>query len=76
MNEPKITTASELRAALLLAIEAVYAGRMSVQQANAIAGLSSEVHKSIRQEWDMRVYASNKFALEHGELIVKAIENE
>ena len=32
----------------------VLEGRVNVSQANAVVGLSTEVHKSIRQEWDMR----------------------
>jgi hypothetical protein len=69
MNKSNIGNASELRAALLLAIEAVCAGRMNVSQANAVVGLSAEVHKSIRQEWDMRVYAAENFAMQNGEVI-------
>jgi len=69
----KITTPSEHRALLLSAIEAVAEGRMNVPQANAIVGLSCEVHKSIRQEWDMRVYAAENLSLEAGK-VVKMIE--
>jgi hypothetical protein len=69
VSTPKITNACELRAVLLLAIEAVCAGRMTASQANAVVGLSSEIHKSIRQEWDVRVYASDRFALENGKVL-------
>ncbi len=69
MKINKITTPAEHRALLLGAIEAVCEGRMSVPQANAVTGLSAEVHKSIRQEWDMRVYAADNLSLAHGKVI-------
>jgi hypothetical protein len=46
----------------------VLEGRVNVSQANAVVGLSSELHKSLRQEWDMRVYANENLNLEHGEV--------
>lgn len=72
-NKIKVTTPAEHRALLLASIEAVAEGRMNVSQANAIVGLSTEVHKSIRQEWDMRVYAAENLSIESGK-IVKMIE--
>lgn len=57
------------------AIEAIVEGRMNVSQANAIVGLSGEVHKSIRQEWDMRVYASENITISGGRLI-KMLEHD
>tara|TARA_R110000868_G_C10576200_1_gene738203 strand:- start:366 stop:608 length:243 start_codon:yes stop_codon:yes gene_type:complete len=65
----KIITASDLRGALLASIEAVLEGRLNVAQANAVVGLSGELHKSIRQEWDMRVYANENLSLKAGEVI-------
>jgi hypothetical protein len=47
----------------------VLEGRVNVGQANAIVGLSAELHKSIRQEWDMRVYASENITLHNGKLL-------
>jgi hypothetical protein len=41
----KITSPAEHRSLLLSSIEAVAEGRMNVAQANAIVGLSCEVHK-------------------------------
>ena len=65
----KITTASDLRSVLLASIEGVLEGRVNVAQANSIAALSSELHKSIRQEWDMRVYANENLSYEAGKVI-------
>ena len=69
----KITTPQEHRALLLAAMEAVCEGRVNVAQANALTGLSAEVHKSIRQEWDMRVYAAENLTIEQGR-VVKMLE--
>jgi len=69
MNKRKLTTAVDLRGALLAAIEGVLEGRVNVAQANAVTGLSGELHKSIRQEWDMRVYANENLSLEAGKVI-------
>ena len=69
MNKRKLVTAVDLRGALLAAIEGVLEGRVNVAQANAVTGLSGELHKSIRQEWDMRVYANENLSLEAGKVI-------
>jgi hypothetical protein len=69
VSENKIGTSSDLRAVLLASIEGVLEGRVNVTQANAVIGLSSELHKSIRQEWDMRVYASENITLHNGKLL-------
>lgn len=71
----KITTPAEHRALLLASIEAVACGRMNVAQANAVVGLSAEVHKSIRQEWDMRVYAAENLYLDKGQ-VIKVLEQK
>ena len=65
----KLVTADDLRGALLASIEAVLEGRINVGQANAVVGLSCELHKSIRQEWDMRVYANENLCLARGQVI-------
>ena len=65
----KIVTASDLRGALLGTIEALLEGRINVAQANAAAALSAEVHKSIRQDWDMRLYANEHLQLEAGRVV-------
>lgn len=64
-----LVTGSDLRGALLATIEAVLEGRINVSQANAVAQLSGELHKSLRQEWDMRVYANEHLTLEAGRVI-------
>ena len=69
MAHNKITNPNEHRALLLSAMEAVCEGRINVSQANALVGLSGEVHKSIRQEWDMRVYAAENLTIDQGRVI-------
>lgn len=49
----KINSPAELRSILLQCMEKLIEGKLSVSQANAIASLSSEAHKSIRQQWEM-----------------------
>lgn len=71
MKTTEVTNPSELRSVLLHCIEGVMEERVSVPQANAIANLSSELHKSIRQEWDMRVYAAEN--LQYGKAELKKI---
>lgn len=76
MSERKLVSACDLRGVLLATIEAVLEGRVNVAQANAVAGLSAELHKSIRQEWDMRVYANEHLHLAHGEVVKLLTEGE
>lgn len=75
MKPNKITSPEEHRALLLASIEAVCEGRMNVPQANAVTGLSAEVHKSIKQEWEMRCYAAENLTLEHAR-VVKMLDSE
>ena len=70
----KINSPGELRSILLQTMTGVLEGKVSVPQANAVVGLSAEAHKSIRQEWDMTVYAAENLILEHGE--IKVISSE
>ena len=65
----KIGSPADLRAVLLLTIEGVLQGKVSVPQANSVCGLSEQVHSSIRQEWDMRCYAAENLSLHHGEVV-------
>jgi hypothetical protein len=65
----KISTPEEHRAILLSAMEALLEGRLNVQMANALSGISAEVHKNLKQEWDMRVYAAENLTLEHGQVV-------
>lgn len=66
-----IRSAEDHRALLLQAMVAVCDGRMSVPQANALVGLSAEVHKSIRQQWDMLVYAADNLTLDPGNRLAR-----
>lgn len=74
MKPNKVSSSEEHRALLLASMEALCEGRMNVSQANAVASLSSEVHKSIRQEWDMRCYAAENLTL-HNSKVVKMLES-
>jgi len=69
MKANKIQTPEDHRALLLAAMQAICEGRLNVSQANALVGLSAEVHKNLRQEWDMRVYAAENLTLEHGQVV-------
>jgi hypothetical protein len=64
-----IKTANDLRSVLMKTIEGVIEGRVPVAHAGAIANLSEQVHKSIEQEWDMRVYANEHFRLDAPQVI-------
>ena len=66
---PRITTPAELRSLLLECAVRVMEGRTNVSQANAVASLSAEVHKSVRQEWEMRCYAAENLSLEDGRIV-------
>ena len=68
MSDNKITTPQELRATLLASIEKVIQGQMTVHQANAVANLSSELHKSIKQDFELRIYAAKNMTIESGDL--------
>jgi len=74
MSKLKITTPQEHRAILLSAMEALLEGRLNVQMANALASISAEVHKNLKQEWDMRVYAAENLTLENGQ-VIKMLES-
>ena len=73
MKQNKITSPGEHRAILLASMEALLEGRLNVPIANALTSLSAEVHKSLRQEWDMRVYAAENLTFDHGR-VVKMLE--
>lgn len=66
---PRITTPAELRALLLECAVRVMEGTTNVSQANAVASLSAEVHKSVRQEWEMRCYAAENLGIEEGRIV-------
>jgi len=50
MNAPKVKTPAQHRALLLSAMQAVCERRMSVPLANAVIGLSAQVHENIALE--------------------------
>ena len=70
MNDFKITNASDLRGVLAMTIVSVLEGKTNASQANAIANLSSEIHKSVRLEFDMRKYVRSDIKLEAQHIIV------
>lgn len=58
-----IRSASEHRRLLLDAMVALVEGRMNVPQANALATLSGEVHKSLKLEFDILCYGAENLRL-------------
>lgn len=66
LRELMITDPAKHRAFLLLTMEGVIRGAVNVAQANAVASLSAEVHKSIRQQWDMQTYAAENLGVAKG----------
>ena len=69
VQEIKITSPEDLRAILLATIEGVLEGRVNVAQGNVIASLSGELHKSIKQQWDMSVYSTENLSISAGRII-------
>ena len=65
----RITTPADHRAVLLQVMIGLLEGRVSVPMANAVSDISAEVHKSIRQEWDMRCYAADNLVLDKAQII-------
>jgi len=70
----KVSTPEELRSLLLETAVAVLEGRVNCQQANSIVGLSTEVHKSVRMEWDMRVFAAENISIESANVVNTLLE--
>ena len=70
-----INAPAELRAVLFQTMIGVLEGRISVPQGNTVASLSVEAHKSIRQQWDMVLYASEQIDISNGK-VSKLIEME
>jgi hypothetical protein len=69
MSNLKLKTSADLRAALLHTIEGVLEGRVNVAQANAVAKTAAQLHNSIRQDWDMAVYAAESLSYEQATLV-------
>lgn len=66
---------SALRGLMFQGIVGVFEGRVSVPMANAAASLSAEIHKSIKQEWDMRDYAMS-LGLKEGRVLLGVLGDE
>jgi len=73
MRDNKIQTPAELRAILGEGIVALIEGRINVAQANSVVGFSGEIHKSIRQEFDMRCYMANSMTIEQQSVVKEII---
>lgn len=71
-----INNAEDQRRLLLDAMVALVEGRINVAQANALANLSGEVHKSIRQQFDMLCYASDNFTIGPGNQVMLVEEGD
>ena len=66
----RIATPAELRSLLLEAAVSVIEGRLDPARANAVIGLSSEVHKSIKSEYEMRMgYTDENTRIIEGEVV-------
>lgn len=65
----KIESAAEWRALLMNAAIALLDQKLTVPMSNALVGLSAEVHKSIKQEFDMRCYVAGNIVLEDGKVM-------
>ena len=72
----KIANASDLRGLLGMTICGILEGRVSVPQGNCVAALSGEVHKSIRQEFDMRCYVAEGLTYEQGVIVRPILEGK
>ena len=69
MKDISVQTPDDLRSLLIAASRAVIDGKLNVQRANAVAALSSEVHKSIRLELVGQALSDKSMAIENGKLI-------
>lgn len=78
LNFVRIETPEEWRALLMGCAVGVLDGRVNIQQANSVVGLSTEVHKSLRQQWDMQCYVAENILIEDGRVkrIPAVIEHE
>lgn len=69
MKDISVQTPDDLRSLLIAAARAVIDGKLNVQRANAVAALSSEVHKSIRLDLVGQALSDKSMAIENGKLI-------
>ena len=68
IDKPNPSKPEELRSLLIECAKSVVDNRITVQQANAVAGLSAEIHKSIKMEYVGQVISSGHFKIKDGEL--------
>jgi hypothetical protein len=71
-----IGDAQDFRGFILAAMEKVQQGKLSVPQANAITGLATEFHKSIKLEWDMQERYANPDINIIGGKLVKQVSSD
>jgi hypothetical protein len=64
----EVTSPIELRSLLIESAKAVVDGRLTVQQANSVSGLSSEVHKSLKMEYVGQMLDSGAYSINDGRL--------
>ena len=69
MADTKNVTPDELRSILIAAGRSVIEGKITVQQANALASLSAEVHKSLKMEYVGQILAKEKLGIDQGKII-------
>ena len=62
-------TPEELRSVLTAAAYAVVEGRITVQQANALSSLSSEVHKSLKMQYVGQLICDDLPNIENGRIV-------
>jgi vacuolar-type H+-ATPase subunit E/Vma4 len=65
----EIRTPEEFRSLLIAAASAVLEGRLTVQQANALAGLSSEVHKSLKMQYVGQMIGAGNVSIQDGRVV-------
>lgn len=65
----EVTSPAELRSLLIESARAVVDGRLTVQQANAVSGLSAEVHKSLKMEYVGQMIDAGGIRIEGGRII-------
>ena len=63
------TSPVELRSLLIESARAVVDGRITVQQANAVSSLSSEIHKSLKMEYVGQMIDNGQYEIQGGKLI-------
>ncbi len=65
----QIKTPEEFRTLLIAAAGAVLEGRINVQQANALSGLSAEVHKSLKMQYVGQMIGAGNVSITDGRVV-------